>query len=65
MSGYLPGLVLALVALVGLPFFRPADTRVRAVVLALIAVTTIRYFYWRVSVTLPPFRVGVWELARP
>ena len=49
-----PGLLVAGVALVALPWLRPNDERARAAVVAVVVVLMWRYMVWRWLSTLPP-----------
>ena len=49
-----PGLLVAGVALVAMPWLRPNDERARAIVVAVVVVLMWRYMIWRWVSTLPP-----------
>jgi cellulose synthase (UDP-forming) len=54
-----PGLLVAGVALVALPWLRPNDERARVAVVAVVVVLMWRYMMWRWFSTLPPIGLNV------
>lgn len=54
-----PGLLVAGLALVALPWLRPSDERARVVVVAVVSVLMWRYMVWRWFSTLPPVGLNI------
>ena len=54
-----PGLLVAGVALVALPWLRPNDERARVAVVAVVVVLMWRYMVWRWFSTLPPIGLNI------